>query len=437
MDDNGVRNTLDVLLAGDPDVMDRDQLAGFVSQLGRVRGWCAAAEVRVSRRTRQLTAEGHSEPAAALLADNGRCSSKDAHNASERETICGVMPSFEDALATGAVSAGHVDALAAATRNLDDQLLAEFIACEADLLADAGSQRVEVFERGCRDLARHIAAQAQANSDVDELDQQRKNSTVRKWTDKLTGMHKTLLSLDPVRDTELWTAVNAKLASLRQADNNATSFDQLQVEAFLATVTPNTTATTTTGDAVSRVPQVGVLIDYQTICDGLHANSICELDNGIPIPVSTARRLCCDANVFPVVLAGNGEVLDVGQSVRTATPAQRKALRAMHRTCAHPGCRTVVDDCRMHHIEFFRNGGKTAVNNMLPLCEKHHHLVHEGGWQLTMSAGRVATWRRPDGTIWHTKPTIDRRPSRSNQATRPTQSTEPAEPTESLQTTLC
>ena len=105
MDDNGVRNTLDSLLAGDPDVMDRDQLAGFVSQLGRIRVWCAAAEVRVSRRTRQLAAEGRSELAAALLSDGGRCSSKDAHTASERETICGAMPSFEDALATGAVSA--------------------------------------------------------------------------------------------------------------------------------------------------------------------------------------------------------------------------------------------------------------------------------------------------------------------------------------------
>ena len=422
MDDNGVRNTLDWLLAGDPDVMDRDQLAGFVSQLGRVRGWCAAAEVRVSRRTRQLAAEGRSESAASLLSDAGRCSSKDAHTASERETICGVMPSFEDALAAGSVSAAHVDALAAATRNLNDQLLAEFAACEADLLADAGNQRIEVFERGCRDLARHIAAQASATSDADELDEQRKNSSVRKWTNKVTGMCNTLLSLDPVRDAELWTAVNAKLASLRQADGtNGTPFDQLQVEAFITTVT--------SGDAVARVPQVGVLVDYQTICDGLHANSICELENGTPIPVSTARRLCCDANVFPVVLAGNGEVLDVGQSVRTATPPQRKALRAMHRTCAHPGCRTTVDDCKMHHIEFFRNGGKTSVNNLLPLCEKHHHLVHEGGWQLTMTEGRVATWRRPDGTIWHTEPTINRQPSqRIGQRT---------EPVEQHQSTLC
>ena len=80
----------------------------------------------------------------------------------------------------------------------------------------------------------------------------------------------------------------------------------------------------------------------------------------------------------------------------------------------------------MHHIEFFRNGGKTAVNNLLPLCEKHHHLVHEGGCRLTMTSGRIATWRRPDGTIWHTEPTIDRRPSRR---------TEPAE--QQHQSTLC
>ena len=106
-----------------------------------------------------------------------------------------------------------------------------------------------------------------------------------------------------MRDAELWTAVNAKLASLRQADGtNATPWAQLQVEAFIATVA--------TGDAVARVPQVGVLIDYQTIRDGLHAHSICELDNGTSIPVSTARRL----NVWcqtPNVRMQNGESIPV------------------------------------------------------------------------------------------------------------------------------
>lgn len=402
MDDNGVRNTLDVLLAGDPDVMDRDELASVVSQLGLVRSWCAAVEVRVTRRTKQLAAEGRCEPAPGLLADRGRLSSKDAHAASERETICGAMPSFEDALAAGDVTAAHVDAIASATRNLDEHLLAEFVACEADLLTDANHQRVETFERNCRDLARYLAAQHHAKDDADELDHQRKNSSVKRWTDKVTGMRNTLLSLDPVCDAELWTAVNAKLASLRQADGNqGTPWAQLQVNAFVATIA--------TGDSVNRVPEVSVLIDFETICSGLHAHSICELDNGTPIPVSTARRLCCDANVLPIVLGTDGEVLDVGQTERTANRQQRRALRAMHRTCAHPDCTVTFDNCRIHHVEFFRNGGNTDIDNMVPLCEKHHHLVHEGGWNLTLTKSRLATWRRPDGTIWRTESTIDRR----------------------------
>ena len=419
MDDNGVRYTLDVLLAGDPDVMDRDELAGVVSQLRLVRSWCAAVEVRVTRRTKQLASEGRCESAPGLLADRGRLSSKDAHAASDRETICGAMPSFEDALAAGDVTAGHVDAIAAATRNLDEQLLAEFVACEADLLTDANNQRVETFERNCRDLARYLAAQHQANADADELDHQRKNSSVKRWTDKLTGMRNTLLSLDPVRDAELWTAVNAKLASLRQADGNqATAWAQLQVDAFIATV-----ATVATGKGLSRVPEVSILIDFETICSGLHAHSICELDNGTPIPVSTARRLCCDANVLPIVLGGDGEVLDVGQTQRTANRQQRRALRAMHRTCVHPDCTVTFDNCRIHHVKFFRNGGNTDIDNMVPLCEKHHHLVHEGGWDLTLTNDRVATWCRPDGTVWRTVSTIDLRPPLRTSTTRQHQPT--------------
>ena len=40
--------------------------------------------------------------------------------------------------------------------------------------------------------------------------------------------------------------------------------------------------------------------------------------------------------------------------------------------------------------------------NLLPLCETHHHLVHEGGWNLTIDDQRHVTWYRPDGTVWCT-----------------------------------
>ena len=81
----------------------------------------------------------------------------------------------------------------------------------------------------------------------------------------------------------------------------------------------------------------------------------------------------------------------------------------MHRTCAHPGCTVGFDSCRIHHIRWWtRDLGPTDIDNLLPLCETHHHLVHEGGWTLTMTPDRVATWTRPDGTIWITTSTVDR-----------------------------
>jgi hypothetical protein len=46
--------------------------------------------------------------------------------------------------------------------------------------------------------------------------------------------------------------------------------------------------------------------------------------------------------------------------------------------------------------------------NLLPLCEQHHHLVHEGGWTLTMTPDRVATWTRSDGSVHWVGSTIDR-----------------------------
>ena len=38
--------------------------------------------------------------------------------------------------------------------------------------------------------------------------------------------------------------------------------------------------------------------------------------------------------------------------------------------------------CEPHHIEYWENGGHTDLNNLVPLCSRHHHAAHEGGWKL-------------------------------------------------------
>jgi hypothetical protein len=118
--------------------------------------------------------------------------------------------------------------------------------------------------------------------------------------------------------------------------------------------------------------------------------------------------LGCDAEIIPIVLNGHGEALDVGREQRLATRAQRRALRAMYRTCAYPGCHISIEACRIHHVHWWNHDGPTSLHNLIPLCSSHHHLVHEGGWTLTLTPDRTITLTRPDGTVHFHGATNDR-----------------------------
>ncbi len=460
MDPSDIVATISALGAAEIDILDRDGLASTLRDVARARAWLDAVEVRCTRRTRALAAAGRSDPVEQMHGRHGRHSGKASTTIADRERVTEVMPGFEASLADGAVSAGHLDAIASATRRVDAAVAAEFARYEDALLTHAATDSVDTFARRCRETVRHLAA-AHAGNDADELDRQRSASCVKRWVDEIDGMHKTLLSLDPQRDATMWSAVERTLRRLRAIDGNSQlPWNQMQVNAFVASTLggviddapraasghePTAAVPFRSPDAaveeeaeVERVPdgprlddpetiarvlrsmelrspEVTVLIDLCTLIDGMHEHSVCELEDGCTLPVSTVRRLCCDAEIVPVVLGGDGEVLDVGRSRRTPNRAQRRALRAMHRTCIHPGCTVPFAHTKAHHVRFWgRDTGPTDIANLAPLCERHHHLVHEGRWTLTMTSERVATWTRPDGSIAHHGSTIDRRPAGRN-----------------------
>jgi hypothetical protein len=82
---------------------------------------------------------------------------------------------------------------------------------------------------------------------------------------------------------------------------------------------------------------------------------------------------------------------------RTANRRQRRALRAMYRTCAM--CDVPFDQCQIHHVRHWRWQQATDYENLTPLCHRHHHLAHEGHWALRMADDRTLTVTRPDGTV--------------------------------------
>jgi hypothetical protein len=393
----------------DPDVLDSDELDAYLRRLSELKAWCESRQVRATRRQRQLAADGRAGDPRGSLSNHGRQSGKEAAAAAEREQVCSTMPGFEDALENGEVTAGHVDAIASATKDLDDEARAEFADQADDLLTNAKDQSVDRFTKGCRDLAKGIRARQNSRSDVDELEQQRKQSKISRWVDKTTGMHKTLIECDPVTDRVIWAGIQRERRRLRrrqrQTGSRATraGFDRLQVDALASAVSGQDRADGSAG------PAIVAHIDVHTLTDGRHDATLCETDSGVPIPVEVARRLACEAGIIPVVLDGRGVVLDEGRAKRLATFEQRVAIEAMQSTCSHPDCRVTIDDCRIHHLDLWSRGGRTDLDEMAPLCETHHHLVHEGGWTLTMTPDRVATWIRPDGQVYWTGSLIDRR----------------------------
>ena len=190
----------------------------------------------------------------------------------------------------------------------------------------------------------------------------------------------TLLALDPLRDAALHSVIDAQLAVLRQDPaNNNVPFEQLRVEAVLAAVSERS--------GQLRVPEIVLHLDAKTACEGRHEHTLSETIDGVAVPVATVQRFCCEAVVTAVIVDADGTVRNLAEQ-RTANRHQRRALAAMYSTCAHPHCEVGFSNCRMHHIVWWTRGGQTTLANLLPLCETHHHLVHEGGWNLTMTADR-------------------------------------------------
>ncbi len=96
--------------------------------------------------------------------------------------------------------------------------------------------------------------------------------------------------------------------------------------------------------------------------------------------------------------------MDEGRNKRTANRAQRRALRGFYRCCAIPGCTVAFDRCKIHHLRYWENNGDTDLANLLPVCSKHHHCIHDKGWAVTMGANRSLRIDLPDGTTMTTGP---------------------------------
>lgn len=75
---------------------------------------------------------------------------------------------------------------------------------------------------------------------------------------------------------------------------------------------------------------------------------------------------------YIVVHDHRGAVKSLVTGERCANFYQRVALTARDLVCQHPGCDEPATRCDAHHVRSWKQGGKTAVNNLALLCRRHH-----------------------------------------------------------------
>ena len=301
----------------------------------------------------------------------------------------------------GATTSGHIDVVTRAAAQLPAGQREELLERVDALAPVARAATVDEF-------ARRVAAEARrrpSDDGMSRLEGQRRNTRLSSWVDN-EGMWNLRGRFDPVMgvrlDTRLRGAVEALFA---ESTPEFCPDDPVEKQRFLAAHALAALAEGGVGARAGR-PEFVVVIDADAAdVEGPAA----EWSIPVEVPARVIAELAGDGDVHAVVVR-NGVVLhapgvlDLGRSTRLANRAQRRALRGLYDTCGIPGCDVHYDRCKLHHVVWWRHGGRTDLDNLLPVCSRHHHKIHDDGWIVELGPQRELTLRLPDGAVHTTGP---------------------------------
>jgi len=360
--------------------------------------WCESQQLAASRVLGKLGL-----PAELILAQASRCNARDAERVLQRAQTAAAAPVFGDALAAGRIAGAHLDQLAVSMRRLQPDQRKVLLADAPRLVALAAASTPDEFGRTLRTEERRLAT----DDGMSRLERQRAAVRLRSRTDLESGMNIFTLTVDPVTGVLLHNKINAATEALfHSATPDGCPTDPLEKQLFLRA---HAMLNLIEGQGIRLGrPEVVVVIDTTAPDPATGAPTV---DWGFPVEIP--QRVLADlfgrADVHAVIVR-NGVVLhapgelDLGRTTRLANRAQRRALRATYATCAIPGCSVRFDQCKIHHVHWWRHGGRTDLANLLPVCSKHHHCIHDDGWQIHLASDRTLTITQDGKTTMTTGP---------------------------------
>ena len=327
---------------------------------------------------------------------------RDAARKIERAKTVAAVPALGGALTAGAITGEHIDEYGKAAKALP-AAARERLAAQASRLATIGEQNS--FDDYAH-AVRQAALAAQDDDGTERLQRQRHTTRLRTWIDRTDGMFCLHGRFDPLTGLTLAHQL-ANTVAARDADkvpdlcptDPGEKQDFLRALALLALLNGQ-------GAEAGR-PEFIVVLDERQRADGTTPAPDFGID--VDLPDSTVTEMRSRATVRTVIVR-DGVVddpegkLDLGRSTRLANRNQRRALQGLYSTCAIPGCTVGFGHTSIHHVIWWENGGRTDLENLLPLCSRCHTRVHENGWQLTVTRNRELTIHYPDGNVQTTGP---------------------------------
>ncbi|MTV26185.1 hypothetical protein FTX61_12310 [Nitriliruptoraceae bacterium ZYF776] len=149
-------------------------------------------------------------------------------------------------------------------------------------------------------------------------------------------------------------------------------------------------------DGELAAPKLLLRADLDRLVDGgrCAVQALTTLAGGVMhcTPDAADRLLTAGAAVRLVVTDGNRPI-GYGRARRFTPDQLRDVLLTLHDTCTEPGCHVAARVCDTDHAVPDRQGGRTDLDNLGPLCAAANR--HRHRWQVTQTLDGTRRWTHP------------------------------------------
>lgn len=366
---------------------------GVVGATDFVAAWAAhernAARLALAARWLEMSGEWAHDGSVSMsswLRHHCRMSNRDASALIHRGRFLETFEAVADAAGRGVLSAGQVTALQVSCRGPVEAVMAFQ---QSDVVAIVAPLSVGDTERATQVWRQRAEALVELPEPVEPQRHLRTAHTP-------DGMIATF-TLDQAGATQFTNAI--RIASTWDGQDDSRSTQRRNADALVDVCAFFNANHDRPGTRRNRA-HIELMVEHDT----LSSSPIAWTNDHAHLDTSTTDALLCDCVLHRVVRAGNA-VMSYGRATRTVPRDLFRAVAIRDGGCRYCGCDRKIAWCDAHHIDHWRHHlGPTDYDNLVLLCNRHHHYVHRHNLNLKLLPNADLEVTQPDGTTHTTQP---------------------------------